>query len=216
MPLQPVLPLKVITDRNTPVLLRKFLSFSTEPVDSCPPGQTDIFSPKRWDDDEAGLDYHEIKRVVDDLIHVTVQSDSFGRTTFDSKVVSSAAIEAFLEHTRLYDNRTGRWRNIPVACAEQTELYSSIRKIIDAILGHFNYRHCVVMDSFNLPAYNTSARIKILPHFMGLGWGSNFGPMTDLFESGPSYAACTSFLELRTERTRCPESDIGRLAHYAL
>jgi hypothetical protein len=45
--------------------------------------------------------------------------------------------------------------------------------------------------------------------------GSNFGPLPSVFESGPSYAACISPVELKIDEECDYTSDLIQLAVYA-
>ena len=92
-----------------------------------------------------------------------------------------------------------------------------MRDLVFAVFDYFGYTHSAAIDSFNLPTHSPehNMKMKVLPHFMGLGRGSNFGPLPCGFESGPSYAACTSFLDLQIEDNLHPDNDALQLALYA-
>lgn len=174
-----------------------------------------LFSPTHWADEGLVVDLKEIQETRDEFWGSIIRSNEFGKDTFAGMVQSDFVIEDFLEQTDCYDSDNARWRHVPRRCRNVSELFEPMRNLVSAVFEHFRYTHSAAIDSFNIPTYSPEHNMKLLPHFMGLGWGSNFGPLPSAFESGPSYAACTSFLDLQTEDNRNYDEDVIQLAIYA-
>jgi hypothetical protein len=231
----PCYPSPKYSDPPAPVKKSK----STQKPPSCPkPTRNivsdpvhDLFSPRTWAKDGFQLYPDEVDATVAEFRNSVVCSKTFDTDRFTESGPSEARIDKFLKETELYDCETKRWRDIPEVCTKVGKLFRPMRVLVDAITEHFGYVTTrPVVDSFHIPEnrleFNQPHQksncvyrptpLKKIPHMMALGVsGSNFGPLPSVFESGPSYAACISPVELQIEDQRNSTSDLIQLALYA-
>ncbi|KAF8202523.1 hypothetical protein BJ912DRAFT_1053694 [Pholiota molesta] len=192
----------------------------------------DLFSPQNWAKDGFELYPDEVDATMAELRKIQSSVPRFSACNISLNLChhGHASINFWREPNSTIQKKK-RWREIPGVCMDMCQLIRPMRVLIDAIMEHFGYATTrPVVDSFRIPAdclefdqlhrkpdcvYLTTP-LKRIPHMMALGVsGSNFGPLPSVFESGPSYAACISPVELKIDEECDYTSDLIQLAVYA-